>query len=213
MHACYTTLVSSCCALLQWCIPLLFFFRAFKLHIYLEMQGMIPTSRWVRDPVLPQPLQHHAPPAPSERTTSPAMYQAPPFRTRNRRLYEPFDTALHHHSTRSTAHAPEPGRQEHGSEAMHRRSTRDAPQQGSLEELPPPPMPRQHFRRTPTSEELSARRRREEARAASYNTRYGAVQAALLVSKNCCVTETEYRDAKGCFIYWLVQATSLLLCV
>ena len=178
MHEAYmdtTYVLHRCCITVMLCSGASYHLSAcsaVKSFLYLAMQGTIQTSRWVG---APQPRQHDAPPTPLERTTSPAVYQSLPYRTRNHRPFEPFDTALHHHSTRSTAHAPEPGRQEHGGNAVHRRSTRDTSQQGSLEVLPPPALPRRHFRRTPTSEELAERiadrRRREEARAA-YNTRY-----------------------------------------
>ena len=62
---------------------------------------------------------------------------------------------------------------------MHRRTTREALQQGitGLDVVLPPTLPRRHARRMPTSEELSERladrRRREEARDAMFNARYG----------------------------------------
>ena len=131
------------------------------------------------EPAPPPPRQHAAPPMVVERAVSPAMYHHLPYRTRHHRPYEPFDSALHHHGTRSTSHAPEHSRQERSNESVHRRSTRAAPQQAdtSLDVVLPPALPRRHFRRAPTNEELAERsadrRRREEARDAMFNARYG----------------------------------------
>lgn len=127
------------------------------------------------EPAPPPPRQQDGPPP--ERSVAPAMYHHLPYRTRHHRPYEPFDTALHHHSTRSTAHAP--ARQEYSSESVHRRTaTTEVLQQGraDLDVMLPPTLPRRHARRMPTSGELAERaadrRRREEARDAVYNARY-----------------------------------------
>ncbi|KAL3147711.1 hypothetical protein ABBQ32_002454 [Trebouxia sp. C0010 RCD-2024] len=139
------------------------------------LQGSARGSRWAVEPAPPPPCQQDAPPTVLERSIAPAMYHHLPHRTRHHRPYEPFDTALHHHSTRSTVHAP--ARQEHTSEAVQRRTTREASQQGNtaLDVVLPPTMPRRHARRMPTSEELAERltdrRRREEARDAIFNAR------------------------------------------
>lgn len=124
------------------------------------------------------------------------MYHHLPHRTRHHRPYEPFDTALHHHSTRSTVHAP--ARQEHTSEAVQRRTTREASQQGNtaLDVVLPPTMPRRHARRMPTSEELAERltdrRRREEARDAIFNARYGCSGWADDHKKVVCIGNLQH---------------------
>ncbi len=104
------------------------------------------------------------------------MYHHLPYRMRHHRPYEPFDTALHHHTTRSSA-PYEPHRQQDRQEGarpapMHRRVAREP----GLEVQACPPYPGRQSRRVPTNEELAERiaerRRREEARDATFNARY-----------------------------------------
>lgn len=129
------------------------------------------------DPAPPPPRQQAAAPTVLERAVPPALCHHLPYRTRHHRPYEPFDSALHHHGTRSTSHAPEHSRQERSRESVHRHSSREAPQPAdtSLDVVPPPTLPRRHFRRAPTNEEMAERivdrRRREEARDAMFNVR------------------------------------------
>lgn len=141
------------------------------------LQGSARAPRWAMEPAPPPPRQQDAPSTVLERAVPPAMYHHLPYRTRHHRPYEPFDSALHHHGTRSNAHAPEHSRQERSSESVHRRSNREAPQPAdtSLDVVPPSALPRRHLRRAPTNEELAERladrRRREEARDAIFNAR------------------------------------------
>lgn len=138
-------------------------------------QGATRPSRLAAVPAPPPPCSHDVHPTVLDRTASPAMYHHLPYRMRHHRPYEPFDTALHHHSTRSSA-PYEPHRQQDRQEVarpapMHRRVTREP----ALEGHPCPPYPGRQSRRVPTNEELAERiverRQREEARDATFNAR------------------------------------------
>ena len=143
------------------------------------MQGAARASRWALQPAPPPPRQQDGPSSSRERSAPPPLYNHLPYRLRHHRPFEPPEADLHHLGPSSSTHPAGPTRQESrrddDSGAVHRRNSRQGAQQGSLEGLPPPALPRRQSRRVPSNEELAERiaerRRREEARVAAYNTR------------------------------------------